>query len=46
MKVRAENATFKERSNSLLEVQEEFKTRMQEYVPLLVHTSSVNECKR
>lgn len=46
MKVKAENVAFKEKSNSFLEVQEEFKKRMQEFVPLSVHTVSVNECKK
>lgn len=46
MKVRAENAGFKEKNNSFLEMQEEFKKRMQEYVPLTAHTASVENCKK
>lgn len=46
MKVRAENAGLKEKSTSFVEVQEEFKKRMQEYVPLSVHSASVDECKK
>ncbi|XP_074029575.1 centrosomal protein 89kDa [Leptinotarsa decemlineata] len=46
IKCRAENAALKEKAKSLVDSQEDYKNQMQNFIPLAVHTSSVNECKK
>ncbi|KAJ8979230.1 hypothetical protein NQ317_019082 [Molorchus minor] len=46
IKCRTERAALKERNKALEDVQDDFKNQMQSYIPLSVHTASVNECKR
>ncbi|KAI4467611.1 centrosomal protein of 89 kda [Holotrichia oblita] len=43
---RTEMAALKERNNSLVQSQDNFKQERQEYIPISVHTASVNECKK
>lgn len=45
-KGRTEMAALKERNNSLVQAQDNFKQERQEYIPISVHTASVNECKK
>ncbi|KAG5893920.1 hypothetical protein JTB14_028730 [Gonioctena quinquepunctata] len=46
VKCRTENAALKEKSKSLVDSQEEFRNNIRNFIPLAVHTSSVNECKK
>ncbi|XP_018566046.1 protein Cep89 homolog [Anoplophora glabripennis] len=46
VKCRTENAALKEKSKSLVDAQEDFRTQMQSYIPISVHNASVNECKK
>lgn len=46
VRCRTDNAGLKERNNAFLEAQEDFKNQVQKYIPLSVHTASVNECKK
>ncbi|KAJ8924122.1 hypothetical protein NQ315_006905 [Exocentrus adspersus] len=46
IKCRTENAALKEKSKSLLDAQEDIRGQMQNYIPVSVHNSSVNECKK
>lgn len=43
---RTEIAALKEKNKSLIQVQDEFKHERQEYIPISVHSASVNECKK
>ncbi|XP_044264556.1 protein Cep89 homolog [Tribolium madens] len=45
-KSRTEVTALKEKNKALLDAQDEFKNERQNYIPLSVHTSSVNECKK
>lgn len=45
-KTRTEVAALKEKNKALIDVQDELKNERQNYIPLSVHTSSVNECKK
>lgn len=46
IKLRAENASLKEKIKGMLDSQDDFKNERQNYIPISVHTASVNECKR
>lgn len=46
IKLRAENASLKEKIKGMLDNQDDFKNERQNYIPISVHTASVNECKR
>lgn len=46
IKLRTENASLKEKITSLANVQEDFQNERQKYIPVAVHTASVNECKK
>ncbi|KAJ8936623.1 hypothetical protein NQ314_012238 [Rhamnusium bicolor] len=46
IKCRTENAALKEKSKALVNVQDDFRSQMQNYIPVSVHTASVNECKK
>ena len=45
-KSRTEVTILKEKNKSLEDVHEEFKSERQAYIPVSVHTASVNECKK
>lgn len=45
-KSRTEVATLKEKNRALEDTYEQFKHERHNYIPLSVHTSSVNECKK
>ncbi|KAK9892316.1 hypothetical protein WA026_019120 [Henosepilachna vigintioctopunctata] len=45
-KCRTEVASLNEKNKSLLESQEEFKNEKKNFIPISVHTASVNECKK
>ncbi|KAL1512635.1 hypothetical protein ABEB36_002197 [Hypothenemus hampei] len=45
-KLRVENASLKEKIKSLSDCQDDFKCERQNYIPIAVHTASVNECKK
>ncbi|RZB38643.1 Cep89 -like, partial [Asbolus verrucosus] len=45
-KSRTEVAALKEKNKALVDAQDEFRNERQSYIPLSVHTSSVNECKK
>ncbi|CAH1162877.1 unnamed protein product [Phaedon cochleariae] len=46
MRCRTENAAIKEKNKSLTDAQEEFRTQIHNFIPLSLHNSSVNECKK
>lgn len=46
IKLRAENASLKEKIKGMLDSQDDFKNERQNYIPISVHTASVNECKK
>lgn len=46
IKCRTEHAALKEKSRSLVDAQEDFRSQMQSYIPISVHNASVNECKK
>ena len=46
IKLRTENASLKEKNKSLIYSQDDFKSERQNYIPISVHTASVNECKK
>lgn len=45
-KGRTEVAALREKNKTLVDSQDEFKTERQNYIPVAVHTASVNECKK
>ncbi|KAJ3638921.1 hypothetical protein MTP99_002249 [Tenebrio molitor] len=45
-KSRNEVLALKEKNKALMDAQDEFKNERQSYIPLSVHSSSVNECKK
>lgn len=45
-KSQTEIAALKEKNKALVDSQDDFKNERQNYIPLSVHTSSVNECKK
>ncbi|CAG9864066.1 unnamed protein product [Phyllotreta striolata] len=46
VKIKTENAALAEKSKSCSMAQEELKNQMRNFIPISVHTSSVNECKK
>ncbi|XP_076267576.1 uncharacterized protein LOC143200783 [Rhynchophorus ferrugineus] len=46
VQLRTENASLKDKIKSLLDSQDDFKNERQNYIPIAVHTASVNECKK
>ncbi|XP_066262539.1 protein Cep89 homolog isoform X1 [Euwallacea similis] len=46
IKVRTENSSLKERIKIVSDSQDDFKNERQNYIPVSVHTASVNECKK
>ncbi|KAJ8963433.1 hypothetical protein NQ318_018913 [Aromia moschata] len=46
VKCRTENAALREKNKAVEDLQEDFRSQMQNYIPVSVHTASVNECKR
>ncbi|XP_072387041.1 uncharacterized protein [Diabrotica undecimpunctata] len=46
VKSRTENAALKEKNKSCIESQAELKNQMHNFIPISVHNSSVNECKK
>ncbi|XP_050294635.1 protein Cep89 homolog [Anthonomus grandis grandis] len=44
--LRTENVSLKEKIKSLVDSQDDFKNERQNYIPISVHTASVNECKK
>lgn len=43
---RSEVVALKEKNKSLVDAQVEFKREKDNYIPIVAHTASVNECKR
>ncbi|CAH2012266.1 unnamed protein product [Acanthoscelides obtectus] len=46
IRIKTENATLHEKNKHIIEAQEDIKSQMENYIPISVHTSSVNECKK
>lgn len=46
LKGRSEIVAMKEKNKALIDAKEEFKNERESYIPVSVHTASVNECKR
>nr|CAI5866307.1 unnamed protein product [Callosobruchus analis] len=46
IRCKTENATLHEKNKHIIEAQEDIKSQMENYIPIAVHTSSVNECKK
>ncbi|CAG9765916.1 unnamed protein product [Ceutorhynchus assimilis] len=46
IKLRTENASMKEKNKALIDSQDDFRNERQNYIPVSVHTASVNECKK